>query len=561
MMNDSTTVRLICVLIGDDLKIRGSSFTITVPSEEDFGGVIDYVKEATPSVRDKDHGNFRFYKPPLDNPISVSQSLHGFPLTREYLGLGSALLITSKVSEECQKKDADRRFNIDVIVHVDSGEHGGVALRRLSVDSSNSLLRHVTFRLRNCDEVQLLPEARLFDNNISELPIDEALPDFVQQLERELRLWCSPKHDMIMPPLLDSVKMLLGDDVYPKYFTDTNDESETRRVTAVELVHYIDILLDQHLSNQEAYRDKSVSHIYSLLRRFAVASPPQRGAKFQFDVPWPFSLTAEIIQGDTLYQYTPCSSFSISTKRFPFLLLGVSSGTSQTEDVHFMLLQASCLVRLGNALLMDKSSTFVVKAIHVNHDYYATEYTLYKKGSGPDDKVEYWKRSYDFSNRRDMFTLIFRIYNFLHSTRSLHDKFPSQLTMALASILTETENLPRLTRMHGSDGSGPSKRWDQESRDPSTTRITLRNPGLQALIQTDGYTLLPEGSMQLKPTIGKALSNHGRAGTVALKLLDNATEELQILSHLQTIQSELNHTIRLLDLIQLNIPPPTLFAT
>ncbi|KAH8982979.1 kinase-like domain-containing protein [Lactarius hatsudake] len=272
------------------------------------------------------------------------------------------------------------------------------------------------------------------------------------------------------------------------------------------------------------------------------------------DVPWPFSLTAEIIQGDTLYQYTPCSSFSISIKRFPFLLFGVSSGTSQTEDVHFMLLQASCLVRLGNALLMDKSSTFVVKAIHVNHDYCATEYTLYKKGSGPDDKVvEYWKRSYNFSNRRDMFTLIFRIYNFLHSTRSLHDKFPSQLTMALASILTETENLPRLTRMHGS-GSGSSKRWDQESRDPSTTRITLRNPGLQALIQTDGYTLLPEGSMQLKPTIGKALSNHGRAGTVALKLLDHATE-LQILSHLQTIQSELNHTIRLLDLIQLNIPP------
>ncbi|KAI9435775.1 kinase-like domain-containing protein, partial [Lactarius indigo] len=225
-------------------------------------------------------------------------------------------------------------------------------------------------------------------------------------------------------------------------------------------------------------------------------------------------------------------------------------------DVHCMLLQASCLVRLGNALLTDKSSTFVVKAIHINHDYYAAEYTLYQKGSGPDDKVvEYWKRSYDLSNRRDMFVLIFRIYNFLHSTRSLHDKFPSQLTTALASILTETENLPHLTRKHGSDDNGSSKLWDQESRDPSTTRITLRSPGVQALIQTDGYTLLPEGSMQLKPTIGKALSNHGRAGTVALKLLDDATEELQVLRHLQTIQSELNHTIKLLDVIQLNIPP------
>ncbi|KAH9020352.1 hypothetical protein EDB85DRAFT_1896221 [Lactarius pseudohatsudake] len=215
MMNDSTTVRLICILIDDDLKIRNSPFTITVPIEEDFGGLIDYMKEATPSVRDKDHGNFRFYKPPLDNPICVSQSHHGFPLTREYLR--SALLITCKVNEEFQEKGDDHHFDIDVIVHVDSG---------------------------GCD----------------------------------------------------SVKMLLGDDIFSEYFTDMNDESETRCVTAVELLHYIDILLDQHLSNQEAYRDKSVSHIYSLLRRFATASLPQCSAKFQFGVPWPFSLVAEIIQ-------------------------------------------------------------------------------------------------------------------------------------------------------------------------------------------------------------------------------------------------------------------------
>ncbi|KAH9008452.1 hypothetical protein EDB85DRAFT_1904224 [Lactarius pseudohatsudake] len=259
--------------------IRNSPFTITVPIEEDFGGLIDYVKEATPSVRDKDHGNFRFYKPPLDNPICVSQSHHGFPLTREYLG--SALLITCKVNEEFQEKGDDHRFDIDVIVHVDSGGRGGVALHRLSAESNNGLLRHVTFRLRNRDEIELLPEARLFDNNISELLRDETLPSFVQQLEQKLRLRCSPKHDMITLPLLDSVKMLLGDDVFSEYFTDMNDESETRCVTAVELLHYIDILLDQHLSNQEAYRNKSVSHIYSLLRRFATASLPQRGAKFQ----------------------------------------------------------------------------------------------------------------------------------------------------------------------------------------------------------------------------------------------------------------------------------------
>src|SRR5882757_3700861 len=99
-----------------------------------------------------------------------------------------------------------------------------------------------------------------------------------------------------------------------------------------------------------------------------------------------------------------------------------------------------------------------------------------------------------------MFILIFRIYNFLHSTRSLHDKISSRLNTALTSILTETENLPRLTRTHTSDDNGCSKWWDQESRDPSTTEITFRNPQVQALVRSDGYVLLPEGTIQLKPT-------------------------------------------------------------
>jgi hypothetical protein len=89
---------------------------------------------------------------------------------------------------------------------------------------------------------------------------------------------------MMAQPLLGLVKTLLGDDHFHKYFTDPtpshDDESETHcHVTVVELLHYVDILLDQHLSNQEAYREKSASHIYSLLRRLAMASSPH-GAKF-----------------------------------------------------------------------------------------------------------------------------------------------------------------------------------------------------------------------------------------------------------------------------------------
>jgi hypothetical protein len=62
---------------------------------------------------------------------------------------------------------------------------------------------------------------------------------------------------MTESPLLDTVKMLIGDKVFREYFTDSKDESETCCITTVELLHYIDILLDEQLLNQEAYRDNT----------------------------------------------------------------------------------------------------------------------------------------------------------------------------------------------------------------------------------------------------------------------------------------------------------------
>jgi hypothetical protein len=89
-----------------------------------------------------------------------------------------------------------------------------------------------------------------------------------------------------------------------------------------------------------------------------------------------------------LYQHTPSSEFSIRIEDFPYLLLTALSDKSHRGCVHRMLLQASCLVHLGNALLTDKSSVFFVKAICVDRHDHAVEYTLYQRGSKPgDDKV------------------------------------------------------------------------------------------------------------------------------------------------------------------------------
>ncbi|KAH9024719.1 kinase-like domain-containing protein [Lactarius hengduanensis] len=283
--------------------------------------------------------------------------------------------------------------------------------------------------------------------------------------------------------------------------------------------------------------------------------PPflQCGAKLLFNAPWPFSLAIEGLLEDVQYRYTPRSDFSIGIEDFLYLLLSVSSGKPHRGYLHRMLLQASCLVRLGNALLNDRSSTFFVKAIYIDRHYHVVEYTLYQRGSKPgNDEVTYSANTYNFSNKYDAFRLVFRLYNFLHSMRALHKKLsPPRLTAALSSILAEVEGLPYITGVHGSNGS--STQIGPESRVSSKMGATLRNPRVWAVIQRNGYTLLPEGSTRLKPTIGKAISHYGRASPVALKLLDSATEELQILERLHAYRLEANHTIQLLDVINLGI--------
>jgi hypothetical protein len=74
--------------------------------------------------------------------------------------------------------------------------------------------------------------------------------------------------------LLDSLKALLGVEFFGKYFADSNDESETRLASAVELLHYLDTLFNNHLTNKTAYQDKAERHIFNLLGKFTTSSLP-----------------------------------------------------------------------------------------------------------------------------------------------------------------------------------------------------------------------------------------------------------------------------------------------
>ncbi|KAH9170494.1 hypothetical protein EDB89DRAFT_1907743 [Lactarius sanguifluus] len=216
--------------------------------------------------------------------------------------LGTLLLIPFTVGEVFQEKGTNCRFNIDVIVHVASGEHA-------------------------------------------------------------------------------SVKAHLGDDTFDGHFTDMNDGSKTHCIMDIELLHYLDTLIDQHLSNQAA-----------LLMRFAVdlLSKSPHSAKLFFDTSWVFGLAMKTRDNQILHQYTPHSDVFLSIKGFLHVLLEISSDKQKKRDKCRMLLQASCLICLGNMLISDKSPTFFMKAFYIDNDYHVEEFTLYQRHhkSGPgDDKL------------------------------------------------------------------------------------------------------------------------------------------------------------------------------
>lgn len=89
---------------------------------------------------------------------------------------------------------------------------------------------------------------------------------------------------------------------------------------------------------------------------------------------WPIPLVLEVGRKN-LHLYTPRSDFSVTMRDFPVLLLEVCSD-SQGHDRNRMLLQASCLVRLGNAL--KKEEGFVTRAIYIDGSYHVTEYTFFQ---------------------------------------------------------------------------------------------------------------------------------------------------------------------------------------
>ncbi len=166
--------------------------------------------------------------------------------------------------------------------------------------------------------------------------------------------------------------------------------------------------------------------------------------------------------------------------------------------------------------------------------------------------------SFNLSNKVQAFKFIFRLYNFISSMEDLSNDFSPDsciVTKFILNWIRPRPTLPQNTLHTGSKGGskkGPksgSKVGTQAQTTQAASGLSISGGHAWALLQMEGYTLLPEDSRQPgQSTIARAV----RFGyVVALKLLrgSGATNELDILKYLQTFDSQENHTIKLLDVL------------
>ena len=180
-----------------------------------------------------------------------------------------------------------------------------------------------------------------------------------------------------------------------RYFDSSipTDADTLDRVTLNELGHYAHALGGSQLKIPNfVTRKESVAHVLVLNFLEIVKSVPFNGWGLSVHrcftsyfgclilcdsgTQFPFHLLVQA--GNEKLKYTPRSDFFMSIRNFPHLLLEVVSQSNE-GDRYRMLLQASCLARLGNSLRASTSQKpVVIMAIYIDKFLVASQYLLYQ---------------------------------------------------------------------------------------------------------------------------------------------------------------------------------------
>ncbi|KAH9964146.1 kinase-like domain-containing protein [Russula dissimulans] len=314
--------------------------------------------------------------------------------------------------------------------------------------------------------------------------------------------------------------------------------SELDRVTMTELTHYSSVLCGSQLRNKVNYDKNKETHVHALLLEFLVVQQPN--VTCDFGTGLPFHLVIETNDGDQKMRYTPRSDFHVSIRDFPHIILEVNSQANGGDEFR-MLLQAACISRIGNWLRASTSDKpIVIMAIYIDKQFQAHQHILYQPDVGS-IKVEYVSKVFDLTVPRPAFEFIFQLYNFFSVAETdnacLHRP---ETRLAEAKESVARKDYPTLTSKRKREGSR-RKAAKKSKRNPDTSA----QGGGKTPISEELTLLTP-----LKPTIRQATSRSGVL--VVLKTIIDSNER-RLLHYFSGIKAPSNHTIPLLDVIDLSI--------
>jgi hypothetical protein len=174
--------------------------------------------------------------------------------------------------------------------------------------------------------------------------------------------------------------------------------SELDYVTKDETLHYATIVGGSWLRERAIFDEAKKSHVRSFILGFVQRLRSVRYNSWDLSVNRCFtSCSRYLIQCDSGSRLpfhlvvetrgqksicTPRSDFLMCIKDFPHLLLEVNSQSNESDRFR-MLLQASCIARIGNWLRTSTSrKPITIMAIYIDKYFKANQYLLYQPDVG-----------------------------------------------------------------------------------------------------------------------------------------------------------------------------------
>ncbi|KAI0288544.1 hypothetical protein BC826DRAFT_1107678 [Russula brevipes] len=187
----------------------------------------------------------------------------------------------------------------------------------------------------------------------------------------------------------------------------------------------------------------------------------------------------------------------------------------------------------------------VIMAIYINIHFHAVQYLLCQPDVGS-TTVEYIKNVFDLTDRRYAFEFVFQLYNFLSAAEADNKRFkePESRLAAVKRLVDEK---------HSTSISAHTRKRERSKEMAMRARQRTDGKGndyeCRIYIDIRGPHLTLELLTPLKRTIRRGISQSG--AMVALKTIVKSSV-LQLLEYLGGIYGRSNHTIPLLDVIELN---------